>query len=264
MIQLSNRELVLNNTTKAENLSDKYSLINTQGLINIAENSGFKLHSVKVPRSDSPQSMHIVRLDVPGYELTSAKAERPQLIIQNAHNGTSSLRIMVGIFRIVCSNGLIAGDATLNVRLRHVGLVQQNVEDALQVAAKKTLDLLPQVDRLKGTILGDDATILNFAENALIIKAKIHGLSESETNSLLTYQDGLNVKHIIKPIRQADQENSLWNVFNRAQEKLVKFSRLTYIDDKTGKFSSLRATNGIISNTKLNQQLWELAEKTVA
>lgn len=255
---------VLTNNVKAEGLSDKYSLINTKGLIDVAEKSGFSLHSVRVPRGRSPVAMHVVRLNLPNFTQYETKGNLPQIIIQNAHNGTSSLRIMVGIFRLVCTNGLIAGDATLNIRLRHVGLKQATVEEALQVAAQKTIELMPVVERLQGIKLTQEQAF-DFAKEALILKCKLHGLSESETNSALVGIFGFeNINNLLRPVRLADQEDSLWNVFNRVQEKLVKFSRLYYVEDETTIYKTLRATSGIVSNTKLNQGLWELAEKQAA
>lgn len=248
------------NTQKAEGLSNKYSLINTQGLIAIAENQGFKVSSIKYPRGKHvATNMHVVRLDLPGYE-TLAKGEyKPQLIISNSHDGKSSLRIMAGIFRLVCSNGLVAGDSTLNIRLRHVGLVQTEVEEALRIAAQKTYELQANVERFKAKKLNSEE-INNYLEGVLKIRGKYSNLNTFELDSLRSKG---NIARLNRVVRLADQGNGLWEVFNRAQEKTIKASGLKY-QDLDGNYHRLYGVTNLQKNLKLNQELWELTENFAA
>lgn len=247
--------------TKATDLSARYTQINTRRLIQIAEGQGFKVASTKFPRSKkSEHSLHVVRLDLPGYEVLNSKTERPQLIIQNAHNGTSSLRLMAGVFRLVCSNGLIAGDATLNVRLRHVGLIQEEIEEQLKIAAAKTFELVDKVEKFKTTYLTQDER-LQFVREALAIRANASSLSKEETTRLIERQE--NVVKMNRIVRHADQGDAVWEVLNRVQEHSVKASGLIYWGDDN-QYHRLHGVNNIQKNVKLNQQLWELAEKFAA
>lgn len=253
----------IDQTTKQSDLSERYSLINTRRLVDIAEAQGFKTAQIKYPKGkNSAHALHIVRLDLPGYESIQVKEYKPQVIIQNAHNGTSSIRIMAGVFRLVCSNGLVAGDTSLNIRLRHVGLKQADVEEAFQIAAKQVGGMVEKVEAFKAKQLSEEA-VMAFAEQALVLRAKASALSDMEIESLLNRDNNINMRRIQRPKRRADLGTGLWEVYNRIQENCVRASGLIYQgDDK--EYHRLHGVNGIQANTKLNQQLWELAESMAA
>lgn len=245
----------IDQTEPSENVSDRFSLINTRSLIALAEKQGFRLASVKYPRGkNAPHALHRVTMDMPG--LVSDRAERPQLIIQNAHNGTSTIRLMAGVFRLICSNGLIAGDTTMNIRLRHVGLIQSEVEESFQIAASSTLLLDSKIDAFKSKKLEIEQRE-QFVLDALAIRADAAGLSDDEKKRLVNSQYNQNVTNRVRRI--GDQGLGLWEVFNRVQEKLVRIGGISYLGDDQ-QFHTLRAVNQIQANTKLNQALWQLAE----
>jgi len=45
----------------------------------------------------------------------------PKLVLVNSHDGLSSYRLMAGLYRLICSNGLVAGKDYEEVRVRHQG-----------------------------------------------------------------------------------------------------------------------------------------------
>ena len=47
--------------------------------------------------------------------------DRPEIILYNSHDGKSSLRLFAGMFRGICSNGLVAGEG-FEGRMRHMNL----------------------------------------------------------------------------------------------------------------------------------------------
>lgn len=246
---------------KAEHLSDKYSLINTRRLIDIAENQGFNVASTKYPKGkNSGHGLHLVRLDLPGHELKAKGEHKPQVIIQNAHNGTSSIRILAGVFRLICSNGLVAGDTSLNIRLRHVGLIQQEVEEAFKIAASRVENMYNKVEAFQTKEL-TDLDKQRFIIEALTLRAITANLSDTETERLIKSER--NQQLLGRVTRLQDKGNSLWNVFNRVQEHSTRASGLQYLGDDS-EFHRLHSVNQIQANTKLNQQLWELAEQFAA
>lgn len=250
-------------TNKQETLSSKYSFINTRRLLDICEGQGFKIASVKFPKGkNSEHNLHQIRLDLPGFEVTNLKQERPQLIIQNAHNGTSSLRIMAGVFRLICSNGLVAGDTTMSIRLRHVGLVQHEIEEQLQIAAEQVKIVASRVEEFKAKQL-NPVQIENFVFGALKIRARVAGLNENEIQAVLAYRNGMNAALLNRAKRREDQGNGLWETLNRVQENTLKYSGIQYLGSDE-KFHRFGAVTNIQNNTKINQELWELAEKLAA
>jgi hypothetical protein len=60
--------------------------------------------------------------------------EANEIILLNSHDGTSSYQMLAGMFRFVCSNGLVCGDTVADVRVPHKGDVAGHViEGAYEV-----------------------------------------------------------------------------------------------------------------------------------
>lgn len=54
-------------------------------------------------------------------------AEANKIVPLNSHDGTSSYQMLAGMFRFVCSNGLVCGDTVADVRVPHKGCVSGHV-----------------------------------------------------------------------------------------------------------------------------------------
>src|SRR5690606_41616733 len=60
--------------------------------------------------------------------------EANSCFLRNSHDGTSSYQMLAGMFRFVCSNGLVCGDTVADVRVPHKGDVAGSViEGAYEV-----------------------------------------------------------------------------------------------------------------------------------
>lgn len=65
--------------------------------------------------------------------VTNCGKEVPEIILLNSHDGSSSYQ-MIGIFRFVCTNGLVCGDSFGEIRVPHKGdVVGQVIEGAYEV-----------------------------------------------------------------------------------------------------------------------------------
>jgi hypothetical protein len=69
------------------------------------------------------------------------------------------------------------------------------------------------------------------------------------------------IKELVKAERQQDQGNSVWLVFNRLQEKLLK-GNYSYTNTKH-KQRKARSLNNIAQQTKLNSELFDMAYEYV-
>jgi len=68
-----------------------------------------------------------------------------------------------------------------------------------------------------------------------------------------------DIQELLKPIRKEDKGNSIWQVYNTVQEKLIK-GEFTHIG-VTNKERSGRPLTNIRRNLIVNKGLWELAEE---
>ncbi len=53
--------------------------------------------------------------------------EANEIILLNSHDGSSSYQMLAGLFRFVCSNGLVCGDTVADVRVPHTSDVAGQV-----------------------------------------------------------------------------------------------------------------------------------------
>ena len=229
--------------------AERYSFIPTIQVIDGLRAEGFEPYEVrqtKVRNLDKVEhTKHMVRLRHIN-AITSAE-EVPEIILLNSHDGSSSYQLMAGVFRFVCSNGLIAGDITENVRVRHTGNVVDNVIEGATRILHETEEVVARIGEYKGINLTLDESLL-FAEAARQVRWGDD--KPVEARALLT------------PHRYADRKTDLWTTFNNVQENLLKGGVAGR--SATGRRTSTRAVGGVSENVKLNKALWTLADSMAA
>ena len=95
---------------------------------------------------------------------------RPEMILQNAHDGTRAYRIDAGLYRLVCRNGLVVADAAFaHVAIRHVDVSAERFAAAAQAVAENTPRVLEVIARWQAVQLTED-TRKDFARRALALR----------------------------------------------------------------------------------------------
>jgi hypothetical protein len=155
----------------------------------------------------------------------------------------------VGIFRVVCTNGLIVSvGAFPSVRVAHRGdIVEEVVTSALGISERFGV-LAGQVERMERRLMPKDEQIA-FAEQALAVRFPEPLQSGIEPVQLLTCR------------RVDDLGNDLWSVLNKCQENLLRggLSRLV----TSGRRSRTRRITSIREDVRINGRLWDLAEQVL-
>lgn len=229
-----------------ESRGERYSFIPTINVIDGLRANGFQPFEVRQTKvrdqSRREFTKHMVRLRHP--DALATKGEVPEIVLLNSHDGTSSYQLIAGIFRFVCSNGLIAGDVCQDIRVRHSGNVVDNViEGATRIVEDLPL-LGDRIDAYKSVQLNQDEQRV-FANSALQLRW------DAETAPVVA-------DSILRARRWDDKGADLWTTFNRVQENLVQgglSGRGT-----TGRRMTTRAIAGVNENVKLNRALWSLAD----
>ena len=228
---------------------EKYSFIPTIQVIDSLRTEGFEPYEIRQTKTRSADkrehTKHMVRMRHVN-AITSAE-EVPEIILLNSHDGTSSYQIMGGVFRFVCSNGLIAGDIFDNIRIRHSGdVVNDVIEGATRVLSEST-EIFDRIGEYKGITLDQ-------SEGIALAKAAIQ----------LRWGDDapVNAIDVLTPHRYDDRKPDLWTTFNRIQENLLKGG--VPGKSSTGRRTTTRAVGGVNENVKLNKALWTLADSMAA
>lgn len=237
---------------KHESRSARYAYLPTIEVVDAMRNEGFHPFFVAQSRSREEErrgfTKHMLRFRHER-NFASPQGEFNEVVMVNSHDGTSSYQMMGGRFRMVCSNGLIAGDVLQEIKLPHVGVAAPDVIEG----AWRVLD---SFDELEQSVELMRETQLSLPEQHIFA-----------TNALAEHFDMDNdfrpsSRDIIVPRRVQDQPNDLWTVFNRIQENMIRGGiPKTVNPPENGRRGTTRELTGVTATTKLNRSLWNLAEQ---
>jgi hypothetical protein len=228
--------------------SDRYTYIPTIQLLDSLRKEGFQpFFACQTRVRDEARKGHTKHMLRLRRENQINGCEVPEIILLNSHDGSSSYQMLPGIFRFVCSNGMVCGEDFGEVRVPHKGDVTgQVIEGAYEV-----LGIFDKVDEhmniMKEIPLNRDEQDL-FAQAALMYR-----YGEEDKKIPVTPAS------VLMPRRREDCQNDLWVTFQRVQENMIK-GGLTGRSEK-GKRTTTRAVNGIDGDVKLNRALWMIAEQ---
>lgn len=238
---------------KHDSRSERYMYIPTIQVLDGLRKEGFDVFSVQQGKTRVPGkaefTKHMLRLRHRGDTgPTIVGNEFNEIVLINSHDGTSSYQMMSGLFRPVCSNGLVVCMETLSdIRVPHKGDI---ITDVIQ-GAYNTLDgfgLIRDVtENMKALRLSAPEARI-FADAALSIKYDDEDAAAPFEASAL-----------LRPRRTEDQSPDLWTTFNRVQENLVRGGIAGRTADN--RRTRTREVTAIDSNVKLNRALWTLAER---
>lgn len=233
--------------------SARYTYIPTIEVLRGLAKEGFAPYEVRQggTRDDEKRGFtkHLLRLRQEGAQVVDATHR--ELVLLNSHDGTSSYQLMAGLFRMVCSNGLVTADGDAHmVRIPHKGDIVGQVVDAAYTLVRDA----DQIDRRVADMRQID---LRPAEQEAFAEAAAELRWENGTAPITPRQ-------INEPRRREDQGNSLWLAFNRAQENLTQGGQRYVQRNERGEPVARRETRpvqGIDGNTALNRALWVLGAR---
>ena len=231
-----------------ESRSQRYAYIPTATVLTELRKEGFQPFMVTQTRTRHEDrrdfTKHMIRLRHASQ--INARGEANEIILLNSHDGTSSYQMLAGMFRFVCSNGLVCGDTVADVRVPHKGDVAgQVIEGAYQVL--HSFDRALESRESMQAITLDEGEAEVFARAALSLKYDDPDKPAPITES-----------QILMPRRFDDRRPDLWMTFNRIQENLTTGGLSGR--SANGRRQQTRPVQGIDSDVRLNRALWLLAD----
>ena len=175
------------------------------------------------------------------------QAEAREVIMINSHDGSSAYKLSAGVFRLVCSNGLVVGKEDTRQTVRHSGnVLDEVIEGACRIVAD--FDQVTHDMEVMKSIKLEKPLMLAYAEAA--IEARFDGEVKPVT-----------AEQVLRPRRQADTGADIWTVFNRVQENVIKGGLYGTSKDAHGRtlHRKTREVKGIDQNDVLNRALWRLS-----
>lgn len=250
-----------------ESRSARYVYTDTREVLGGLLAEGFRIEEVRQGGSriagKANFTKHAIRLSAPAAQMVETRPgdrSRPQVVLRNAHDGTSSYQLRSGVYRFLCLNGMVTGEDFEDFRVGHV----RGARDKIIDAAFRVVEQFPQaVDAIRSmdglSLSGGEQHA--FATAALALRWEPEELAEGGTRAAPIQADQLN-----RTRRPGDAGDSLWLTMNRVQEGLIRGGqRYLHVTgegrNRRVQNRSVGAVNSIDQDSKINRALWTLADE---
>jgi len=229
-----------------ERTSAAYTFISTERVLSALASAGFlPVEARQAARARSPvHARHLIRLRR-RFETIALRDAIPEILFLNSHDGTSAYQLRVGLYRVICTNGLVVSAGVFPTwRVAHRGdVVADVVQAALEISERFDL-LAAAVERMERTQL-DRLQQLDFAGEAVALRFP------------KDLPEAIEPSRFLVPRRAEDVGNDLWRTFNVLQENLLRGGILRRT--ASHRLRRTRRITAIQEDVRLNSALWDLA-----
>ena len=199
-------------------LSNHYSFVPTMNVVQDLQTMGWNCVDAKQvqarKKSTKGYQKHLLTFEHPKYKIEGAE-EYPQLLLTNSHDGGNAFQLSAGIFRLVCSNGLVIKTEDYgSQRLIHKGYSFEAVQEMVEGFVATIDETMTRITAMKRKELNAEEMI-KFAKQAALLRFTSKSYNEDNISKVV------RVDELLESTRKEDNGNRLWEVFNRVQERLV-------------------------------------------
>ncbi len=230
-------------------VSDKYHFIPTIDVIDeIKSHNWYPVNVSEASVRDVDKQgyqQHLVRFRHFD-DLLHEQENAVELLLFNSHDRSKSFTISAGIYRFVCSNGLVIADSVFeSYKIKHLGDRESDVAQAVANITSVKQKLLNKVEIL-----------------ASIELSQVEKESFAKSIIPLRFESHLQVNYIdlLIPHREEDNKNDLYTVLNVIQENLLR-GNIAGINKETGRHFTSKEITSISKDVEINQALWSTAER---
>lgn len=244
-------------------VTDKYLFVNTETIVDDLAKLGWKPVSAAMRKSrgkDTIFSKHMISFQNPDIKITAKDGDNafPRIIMTNSHDGLQAFKFSVGIFRLVCSNGLVVADEKFSdFKIRHKGYTFAELRDVVAQAVKDLPNKVEVLNKMRTKILTKDEK-QKLALDAMLIRA---GITPDSDKAKKFEYDEETIEDILEPKRNEDKGDDLWKVFNVIQEKITQGEFHAAL--KGAKVRKVRKIKSFEKDLQVNKQLFKLATALV-
>jgi hypothetical protein len=239
-------------TAPSDRLSQRYIFIQTQRVLEGLAGAGFVPTEARQwlgRRSDAQHARHMIRLRR-RCETVALHECVPEVVFLNSHNGSSGYQLRMGIFRALCTNGLIVSVAMFPAFCvsHRKDVVDEAIAGALSLAERFD-ELGVLIERMQRRQLSTPEQA-RFAEQAMQLRYPV--LADA----------GVTPTQLLHVRRPEDDGADLWRTFNRVQENLLRGGFRKH--SANGRVTAARRISSISEDVRINGALWDLSSNLVA
>ena len=239
-------------------VSGKYLFVNTETIIDDLDKLGWK--PVQAAQRKGRGNSTMIAFQNPNLKIKGSDGDDsfPRIIMTNSHDGMQAFKFSVGIFRLVCSNGLVVADEQFSdFKIKHKGYTFNELRGVVNQAVEDLPNKVEVLNQMKNRVLSQEEKN-KLALDAMLIRANI--TPGSEKAKKFNYDDE-TIIDILDPKRKEDEGDDLWRVFNVIQEKITQGDFHAAL---TGaKVRKVRKIQSFEKDLKVNKQLFKLATALV-
>lgn len=229
----------------APTVSKRYQFISSHEIIQRFADEGWvpaMAESAAPRKRDGAYAKHMIDFRHPDCQEVNGAV--PRIILTNSHDGSSSARVMAGVFRFVCSNGLVVGNVAGQEVVRHSGDAAADLIHRMRELARNTSQLYSSIDKWSKKEL---------------TRAQRHEFARFAAQLRWGDAQRFQVEDLLMVRRAEDDRGDLWTTFNRVQENTVRggIEGLS----RSGRAATSRPLSDITRSVDYNAQLWRLAEE---
>lgn len=197
----------------------------------------------------------------------------PEVVMINSHDRTSGFSLMFGMFRLVCSNGMVVGNTLMGYSRRHLsGLTSQGIRGIISRFGKMSDQITEKIERMRVTELSHDERIA-YANRVVgtripSIEDQIKEYAERRSISYDSPPPGRvkelegNARYavanqVLKVRRPEDGGKDVWSTLNVVQENFMR-GFYNPLSRRRG-----RPINNINQDIEVNTKVWSEAEKLI-
>jgi hypothetical protein len=231
---------------KSQSIKSVPNYIETADVVSDLQKEGWKVGGVCESKNKKTRQIdsNYVKLYHPDLTMKNNKGQTECLsnvYLTNSTDGKHALQVDYGLFRLICSNGVITGVREDVGRIPHTEKGVRDYQFTINNVNEIAKQALSSFDSFKNKIL-TSKQIQKLAVDALKIR--------------FGRVQNINSQQLLNIHREEDKGDDLWTVFNRIQENLTKSNMLVDINGKllTG------TVNNVKQDIAVNQKLYNLVE----
>lgn len=240
--------------------SERYAYIPTSEVLDGMRSNGFEPVYAKQGSSrvegKAEYTKHLIRFRHQGGQVAARAVGDvfPEVVVVNSHDGTSAYKVMAGLMRLACLNGMMVADRELaSVSVPHKGDVGGAVIDGSFTVLDESRKAVEAADTWSGINLTHDE------QQAMAEAARVIRFGDAEGN----VETPIRPDQLLTPRRYEDRGADLWRVSNRLQENAIRGGLTAMGRDSNNRPRRVtsREVRGIDSDVKINRALWLLTER---
>jgi hypothetical protein len=261
----------ITNQEQASHMSRHYKPISTTEVLEYTQSKGYGISQIQVKNfhqkridaglADNTKANHLIRLrhmNAPSHRL----GVYPELVFVNSFDGTAAFSMFAGLFRLVCSNGLIVQDKSQgSFRIIHKGDIYDLLEESIKTVVANCMNSIELAEILENRIL-NDLEQMEFARLSLETRwPLVDGTGRKIADSYPVSQS-----QILAPRRNEDSKNNAWEILNRVQENLVSPPSTMLMRSRGNVRTNdrkIRGISGIADTVRINRGVWDAIRTVV-